>query len=44
MPETHTDSAAVARLERAVAAFSPTEALVHSAVAGLARLRFRKAA
>ena len=41
MPETRIDSAAVARLERAVAAFSPREALVHSAAAALARLSFR---
>lgn len=41
MPETHIDFAAMARLERAVAAFSPREVLVYSAANALAQLRFR---
>ena len=41
MPETHVDSAAMARLVRAVAAISPREMLAYSAATALARLRFQ---
>lgn len=41
MPETHIDSAATARMERAAAAFSPKEVLAYSAASAISLLRFR---